>query len=74
MSEQGVGAAGRAKFDPSRYLRQGRGRDGNDYLDEALEDHLWIGRSLQRRQHRHHDEEQRGADDCSDEVENTRTR
>src|SRR5690349_9939532 len=32
MSEQGVGAAGRAKFDPSRYLRQGRGRDGNDYL------------------------------------------
>ncbi len=34
MSEQGAGAGGRAKFDPSRYLRQLRGRDGNtDYLD-----------------------------------------
>ncbi|HEY8600616.1 MAG TPA: hypothetical protein VIL85_19425 [Thermomicrobiales bacterium] len=33
MSEQGVGAGGRAKFDPSRYLRQARGRDGgSDYL------------------------------------------
>ena len=33
MSEQGAGAGGRAKFDPSRYLRQSRGRDGGtDYL------------------------------------------
>jgi len=33
MSEQGAGAGSRAKFDPSRYLRQTRGRDGGtDYL------------------------------------------
>lgn len=34
MSEQGVGAGSRAKFDPSRYLRQLRGRGGDtEYLD-----------------------------------------
>ncbi len=34
MSEQESGAGGGAKFDPSRYMRQLRGRGGNtDYLD-----------------------------------------